>query len=198
MSRRSRSLRRGPPSHRPAASGHWLSELPQPMRLLGEGNGRAAASSPSGHQARLSHVFSAQIFWATTRITRLQQVTPDTEEVLDEPLRGQKSLRLTRRFELAHLPLTLPRRLVGDLGSVVRVLVGAVYDGGHDFAMGGAIASQLVGSPSAEALDLGPSTACGRIVWRLSDHVETGRGYRSHHHLDPPRARGIGVLLVSL
>ncbi len=42
----------------------------------------------------------------------LQQSAPDAEEVLDESVPGQESLRLTWRFELSHLPLSLPRRLM--------------------------------------------------------------------------------------
>ena len=78
-------------------------------------------------------------------MTRLQQVSSDAEEVLDKSMNGQESLGLTRRFEPSHLPFTLPRRLVRDLGSIVLVLVGAVDDGWHDLAVSGAVASQLVG-----------------------------------------------------
>ena len=49
----------------------------------------------------------------------LQQLAPDAEEVLDESMHGQESLRLTWRFELSHLPLTLPRRLVRDFGAII-------------------------------------------------------------------------------
>ncbi len=85
-----------------------------------------------------------------------QQVTPDAEEVLDESVHGQESLGLTRRFEPSHLSLSLPCRLVGDLGSVVCVLVGAVDDGWHDTPMRRRVASQLVGDqpPRHAALTL--------------------------------------------
>ena len=89
-------------------------------------------------------------------MTRLQQVSSDAEEVLDKSMNGQESLGLTRRFEPSHLPFTLPRRLVRDLGSIVLVLVGAVDDGWHDLAVSGAVASQLVGDepPGWPALPL--------------------------------------------
>ena len=89
-------------------------------------------------------------------MTRLQQVSSDAEEVLDKFMNGQESLGLTRRFEPSHLPFTLPRRLVRDLGSIVLVLVGAVDDGWHDLAVSGAVASQLVGDepPGWPALPL--------------------------------------------
>lgn len=63
--------------------------------------------------------------------TSLQQVTTDSEEVQDEPVNGQESLRLSGRFELPHLSLALPRRFVGDLRSVVLILVCTVGHGGH-------------------------------------------------------------------
>ena len=89
-------------------------------------------------------------------MTRLQQVSSDAEEVLDKSMNGQESLGLTRRFEPSHLPFTLPRRLVRDLGPIVLVLVGAVDDGWHDLAVSGAVASQLVGDepPGWPALPL--------------------------------------------
>ncbi len=111
-------------------------------------------------------------------MTRLQQMPSDAEEVLDEPVHGQKSLRTTRRFEPSHLPLSLPRRLVGDLGSGVRVLVGAVYDGRHDLAASGAVASQLVGDqpPGLAALrfqQLSEEAFSGSpITARLDENVE--------------------------
>ena len=77
-------------------------------------------------------------------MTRLQQVSSDAKEVLDQSMKGQESLGLSQRLEPSHLPFTLP------------------------------------------------------IVSKNTNHGEVGRGYRAHHHLDPPRARGIGVCLVSL
>ncbi len=82
----------------------------------------------------------------------LQQLAPDAEEVLDESMHGQESLRLTWRFELSHLPLTLPRRLVRDFGAIILVLLGAVDYRRHDAAKRRRIASQLVGDqPSRHA-----------------------------------------------
>ena len=78
-------------------------------------------------------------------MTSLQQVASDAEEVLDESVHRQESLRLTRRFELSHLPLTLASRLMGDFGTVVLVLLGAMDDGRHRRPLRGAIASELVG-----------------------------------------------------
>ena len=60
-------------------------------------------------------------------------------------MNGQESLGLTRRLEPSYWPFTLPRRLVRDFGSMVSVRVGVVDDGGHDLAVSGAVAFQLVG-----------------------------------------------------
>ena len=83
-------------------------------------------------------------------------MTPDAEEVLDESVHGQESLRLTWRFESSHLSLPLPRRLVRDFGSVVLVLFGAMDDGRHHRPVRCTIASQLVGDqpPGGGALVL--------------------------------------------
>ncbi len=85
-------------------------------------------------------------------MTRLQQMPADAEEVLDKSMHGQESLRLTWRFELSHLPLTLPRRLVRDFGAIILVLLGAMDYRWHDAAKRRRIASQLVGDqPSRHA-----------------------------------------------
>ena len=96
----------------------------------------------------------------------------------DKSMNGQESLGLTRRFEPSHLPFTLPRRLVRDLGSIVLVLVGAVDDGWHDLAVSGAVASQLVGDepPGWPALPLQQLTKeafSGRIHWISPIQTET-------------------------
>ncbi len=85
-------------------------------------------------------------------MTSPQRVASYAEEILDESMNGQESLRLTWRFELSHLPLTLPRRLMRDFGAIVLVLLGAMADGRHDAPMRRRIASQLVGDqPSRHA-----------------------------------------------
>ena len=78
-------------------------------------------------------------------MTGLQQMPSDAKAVLNESMHGQESLRLSRRFKLLHLSFPLSRRLVRDFGSIVSVLVGVVDDGGHDLAVSGAVAFQLVG-----------------------------------------------------
>ena len=78
-------------------------------------------------------------------MTSLHKLAPDAEEVLDESMNGQESLRLTWRFEPSHLTLALPRGLMRDLGPIVLVTFRAMDDGRHDAPMRRRIASQLVG-----------------------------------------------------
>ena len=64
-------------------------------------------------------------------MTSPQHLASDAEEILDESMNGQESLRLIWRFEPSHLPLTLPSRLMRDFGVIVLVLIGAMNDGRH-------------------------------------------------------------------
>ena len=57
-----------------------------------------------------------------------QHVTSDTKEILHESVHRQEALRVRGGFEPSHLPLALPRRLMRDLRSIVRVLPGAVHN----------------------------------------------------------------------
>ncbi len=60
-----------------------------------------------------------------------EQMTANTEQILDGSVHREKPLRVRGRFEPAHLALALPGRLVRDLGTIVRVLVCDVDDGRH-------------------------------------------------------------------
>ena len=51
-------------------------------------------------------------------LLRSHQVTATVEKVADEFVHGQESLRLPGRGEPSHVPLALPRELVGDVGPV--------------------------------------------------------------------------------
>jgi len=68
----------------------------------------------------------------------------DTKEILHEAVHREKSLRLCRGLEPPHLPLALSRRLMRDLGSIVRVLPRAVWDGWHHGTVRRRIAPQFV------------------------------------------------------
>ena len=65
-----------------------------------------------------------------------QQVTSDTKEILHESVHRPEALRVSGGFEPAHLPLALPRRLMGDLRSIVLVPPGAVHNRRHRLAVG--------------------------------------------------------------
>ncbi len=76
---------------------------------------------------------------------RSQQVTANVEEVADESVHGQESLRLPWRFEPSHVSLALPVGLVRDFGAIVRVSVRAMGDGRHDRSVRSPVAAQFVG-----------------------------------------------------
>ena len=110
-------------------------------------------------------------------MTSPQQVASHAEEILDESMNGQESLRLTWRFELSHLSFSLPRRLVRDFGAIVLVLLGAMADGRHDAPMRRRIASQLVGDqPTRHAAltfqQLAEKPFGGPVATRLDEDVD--------------------------
>ena len=74
-----------------------------------------------------------------------QQVTSNTEEILNESVHRQEALRVSGRLEAPHLALTLSGRLMRDLRSIVLVLLGAVDNGRHDGSVGSCVAAKLVG-----------------------------------------------------
>ena len=53
----------------------------------------------------------------------------DPEEIQDDLVDGGEALKLGSRLEASHLPLAQPRRLVGDLRTVVGILLRTVTDG---------------------------------------------------------------------
>ncbi len=74
-----------------------------------------------------------------------QEVTSDAEEILDDSVHREKSLRLSRGLKPSHLSLALACRLVGDVRPIVLVLTGSMLHRRKDLAMSCRIASQLVG-----------------------------------------------------
>jgi hypothetical protein len=65
-------------------------------------------------------------------IERSQAVTPHSKEIINDAMGGEKSLRLTRRFEPAHLPFAVSSRLMRHLSAIVGVTASVVSDVGHD------------------------------------------------------------------
>ena len=62
-------------------------------------------------------------------VSRPQEVSTDAEEILHDTVNRREPLELSGRRETPHLALPLTRRLVGDLGSIIRVLIGDVDHG---------------------------------------------------------------------
>ena len=83
-----------------------------------------------------------------------------------------------RRREAPHLALPLTRRLVGDLGSIVRVLISDVDHGRHHGAARGGVGAQLIGDQSSRDTALGfqqlpkESDGCSPIPVRLHEDVQ--------------------------
>ena len=72
-------------------------------------------------------------------------VTAAGENVGDLIMGRQKPLRLPRRLESLHDPLSSSHRLVGILRAVVEAFVQPVLDAGQDLTLGRSIAAELVG-----------------------------------------------------
>ncbi len=72
-------------------------------------------------------------------------MTADTKEILRQSVHCEESLRLSRGFEPPHVALPLSGGLVRDFRPVVRILAVVVNDTGHNGAVCGGIAPQLVG-----------------------------------------------------
>ena len=77
-------------------------------------------------------------------MSRPQEVSTDSEEILHDTVNRREPLELSGRLEAPHLALPLTRRLVGDLGSIVRVLISDVDHGRHHGAARGGVGAQLV------------------------------------------------------
>ena len=59
-------------------------------------------------------------------VSRPQELSTDSEEMLHDPVNRRDPLELSGRREPPHLALPLTRRVVGDFSSIVRVLIGDV------------------------------------------------------------------------
>lgn len=67
------------------------------------------------------------------------------EWIVDRFVGGEKALRLAGRFEPPHQALLLAPALMGELRTVVRFLVLAMLDTGHDRSLGGDVALEFIG-----------------------------------------------------
>ena len=88
------------------------------------------------------------------------------------------TVELIGRRETPHLALPLTRRLVGDLGPIVRVLISDVDHGRHHGAACGGVGAQLIGDQSARSTALGvqqrpkKSDGCLPIPVRWHENVQ--------------------------
>ena len=76
-------------------------------------------------------------------------MSTDSEEILHDTVNRRDPLELNDRLETPHLALPLTRRVVGDLGSIVRVLIRDVDHGRHHGAARGGGGAPLVGDQSS-------------------------------------------------
>ncbi len=68
-------------------------------------------------------------------------MTAHAEQIPNEAVYRQESLRVRSGFERSHLSLALAGRLMRDFGAIVLVLRRAVHDRGHHAAVGGHVLS---------------------------------------------------------
>ena len=88
-------------------------------------------------------------------VIRPQEVSPGSKEILHHSVNRREPLELSDRLEPPHLALPLTRRLVGDFGSIVRVLISDVDHRRHHGAARGGVGAQLVGDQSSRDTALG-------------------------------------------
>ena len=76
-------------------------------------------------------------------------MTSDAEEIENDSVHRQESLRVGGGFEPSHLSLALSRGLVSEFRPVIFVLLGAVNRRRQDRAVGGRVAAKLIGDQSS-------------------------------------------------
>ena len=106
-------------------------------------------------------------------------MSADSKEILHNSVYRREPLHVGGRCEAPHLALPLTCRLVGDLGSIVRVLISDVDHGRHYGAARGGVGAQLVGDDQpARDTALGfqqfpkESDGCSPIPVRLHEDVQ--------------------------
>ena len=127
-------------------------------------------------------------------VSRPQEVSTDSEEILHDTVNRREPLELSGRLKTPHLALPLTRRLVGDLGSIVRVLISDVDHGRHHGAACGGVGAQLVGDQSSRDTALGfqqrpkESDGCSPNPVRLHEDAQDGYCQVDEKLVDrPPR-----------
>ena len=79
-------------------------------------------------------------------IARPQEVSAYTEQISDGIMEGEKTLCVPGRFESAHLPFPLARRLMRGFDAIVGVPLHPVSHVAEDASHGSGVASQFVGN----------------------------------------------------
>ena len=111
-------------------------------------------------------------------VSRPQEVSTDSEEILHDTVNRREPLELSGRLETPHLALPLTCRLVGDLGSIVRVLISDVDHPRHHDAGRGGGGAQRVGDQLSRDTALGfqqrpkESDGCSPIPVRLHEDFQ--------------------------
>ncbi len=72
----------------------------------------------------------------------------DPKEIVNGAVDREEALNVACGFKAAHVAFALARGLVGDFCAVVSVLRGAMMNKGEGGAVGGGVATQLVGDES--------------------------------------------------
>ena len=101
-------------------------------------------------------------------VSRSQEVSTDSEQILHDTVNRREPLELSGRLETPHLALTLSGRLMGDLRAVIRVLIGAVKHRRHHRATGGRVTAQLVGDQASRHLPLVLQQLAKESIWSFS------------------------------
>ena len=125
-------------------------------------------------------------------------MSADPEQILDDAVDRCEPLEMGGRLESTHLVLTLPYRLMRDLGSIVFVLPGTVDHGRQHGTMRGRVAAELVRDQPARLAALSLSLACGRTVWPPADCAAIARECRGHRRPRPRHAPARAVPEVVL
>ena len=124
-----------------------------------------------------------------------QQMAPDAEQMLHDPVNRREPLKLSGRREPPHLALTLSDRLMGDLRAVIRVLIGDVDHRRHHGATGGRVTAPLVGDQASRHVPV--------VLQQLAKEAHRGVPISSRLHEDVEDITGLihgapQVLLATL
>ena len=157
---------------------------------------REIDASDRSQQAHVTAIpFNERASAEQTVVSRSQEVSTDSEQILHDTVNRRELLELSGRLETPHLALTLSGRLMGDLRAVIRVLIGAVKHRRHHRATGGRVTAQLVGDQASRHVPL--------VLQQLAKESHRGVPISSRLHEDVEDVTGLihgapQVLLATL